>query len=316
MKAARYDSYGPPDVLYETTVPIPTLKKGHVLVRVHAASVNGIDLIVRSGTLRLLTGRKFPRGTGDDFVGEIAELNDSSSEFRVGDRVWGVMPPNELESMAEFVSVPPEQLALTPKNLDSVQAAALPVVGATAIIALCDIARLKHGERLLIRGAGGGVGSVAVQLGRAIGADITALASTSSLDFVRQLGANQAFDYATTRAEDLGTFEVVLDAVGSHTSDYRALLTRRGRMITICPDPAHPLFSYLYIFLSTIYGARRVRFFSAKPKTKEMASLTSYVESGAIRPIVDTVYPLSGIAAAHRALEQGGRQGRQIIRFT
>ncbi len=315
MRAARYDRYGAPEVLHESVIPVPTPKPGEVLVRVHAASVNGIDLIVRSGTLRLFTGRKFPRGTGDDFVGVITALTGRSAGFNVGDRVWGVMPHNELGSMAEFLSIPPEQLALSPKNLDPAQAAALPVVGATAIIALCEIAKLKRGERLLIRGAGGGVGSAAVQLGRELGADVTALANSSSLDFVRQLGANRAFDYVTAQPKDLGFFEVILDTVGSRTSVYRGLLTPGGRMIAICPDPKRPLSSFLYIFLSTIFGTRRVRFFSAKPKRKEMAQLTSYVENGAIRPIVDTVYPLSDIAAAHRALEQGGRRGRQVIRL-
>lgn len=315
MKVAQYDRYGAPEVLYEGTLPIPTPKSGEVLVRVHAASVNGIDTVVRSGALQLFTGRKFPRGTGDDFVGEIAALAEGSAGFAVGDRVWGVMPPNKLGSMAEFLSIPPEQLALSPSCLDPVQAAALPVVGATAIIALCEIAKLKRGESLLIRGASGGVGSVAVQLGREFGADVTALASSASLDFVRQLGANRAFDYVTTQPGDLGPFDVILDTVGSHTSTYRRLLAPKGRMITICPDPKRPLFSFLYIFLSAVFGTRRVRFFSAKPKTKVMTDLTSYVESGAIRPIVDKVYPLSDIAAAHRAFEQGGRQGKQVVRL-
>jgi NADPH:quinone reductase-like Zn-dependent oxidoreductase len=316
MKAARYDKYGSPEVLYEGTVPVPAPKPGEVLVGVHAASVNGIDVIVRAGNLRLFTGRKFPRGTGDDFVGEVAVLTEGITGFHVGDRVWGVMPQNQLESVAEFLSIPAEQLALSPRNLDSVQAAALPVVGATTIIALCEIAQLKPGERLLIRGASGGVGSAAVQLGRKLGADVTALASLSSLDFVRQLGANRAFDYATTQPAELGSFDVILDAVGSNIAAYRRLLAPRGRMIAISPDPKRPLAFFIYLAVSMIYGTRRVRFFSAKPKSKEMAALTSYVESGAIRPIVDTVYPLSEIAAAHHALEKGGRRGKQIIRLS
>ena len=315
MRAARYDRYGAPEVLYQATIPMPMPKPGQVLVRVHAASVNGIDLIVRSGALRFFTGRKFPRGTGDDFVGEVAAVDEGSGNFHVGDRVWGVMPPNELGSVAEFLSLPREQLALSPSNLDPVQAAALPVVGATAIIALCDIAKLRRGERLLVRGGSGGVGSVAVQLGRELGANVTALANSASLDFVRQLGAHRAFDYKTIQPEDLGSFDVILDTVGSHTSAFRRLLAPEGRMIAICPDPKRPLLSFLYIFFSAIFGTRRVRFFSAKPKRKEMTRLTSYVERGAIQPIVDTVYPLAEIAAAHRALEQGGRRGRQVIRL-
>ena len=217
--------------------------------------------------------------------------------------------------MAEFISIPAEQLALSPKSLDPVQAAALPVVGATAIVALCDVAKLEPGEKLLIRGASGGVGSIAVQLGRELGAEVTALANSSSLYFVQELGADRAFDYAITQPADLGTFDVILDTVGSRTCTYRRLLAPKGRMIVLCPDPKRPLLAFCYIFLSAIFGVRRVRFFSAKPKTKQMTQLTSYVENGAIRPIVDTVYPLAEIAAAHRALEQGGRRGRQVVRL-
>ena len=315
MQAVRYDRYGAPEVLYVDTIPIPVAKPEEVLVRVHAASVNGIDLTVRSGALRLFTGRKFPRGTGDDFVGEIVASGASSTAFKAGDRVWGVMPHNELGSMAEFISISPEYLALSPSNLGPVQAAALPVVGATAIIALCEIAKLKRGEKLLIRGAGGGVGSAAVQLGRELGADVTALTSAASLEFVRQFGAHRAFDYLTTPPADLGFFDVILDTVGSHASVYRGLLTSKGRMVAICPDPKRPLFSFMYIFCSAVFGTRRVRFFSAKPKTQVMADLTSYVESGAIRPVVDKVYPLSEIVAAHRASAQGGRRGKQVVQL-
>ncbi len=316
MTAACYDKYGGPEVFYEGTISVPTPKPGEVLVRVHAASVNGIDLIVRAGTLRLFTGRTFPRGTGLDFAGEVDALGSKTSQFKAGDHVWGVMPQGKLGSIAEYVSVSADQLAHSPKGLDYTQAAALPDVGATALIALCDIAKLKAGEKLLVRGASGGVGSVAVQFGREIGANVTALAGSSSLDFVRELGADRAFDYATTRPADLGSFDVIFDTVGSDGSAYRRLLAPRGRMVVICPDPKHPVASFLYILASVIFGTRRVRFFSANPQTKVLADLALYVERGAIRPIVDTIYPLSGIADAHRAFAKGGRRGKQIIRLS
>lgn len=314
MKAALYDRYGGPDVLYEGAAPVPTPKPGEVLVRVHAASVNGIDLIVRAGTLKLLTGRTFPRRTGLDFAGEVAGLGARTSLFKVGDRVWGALPNGQTGSAAEYVCVLPEQLSLSPSGLDDVEAAALPVVGSTVITALRDIGRLKAGERLLIRGASGGVGSVAVQLGRSTGAHVTALASASNLEFVRGLGADRVFDYATTRPGELGTFDVILDTVGSELRPYRALLAPNGRMASIVPDPKHPIASMLYTMLSRIHGGRRVRFFSDKPNTQLLAALAAYVESGAIRPIVDKVYPLSAIADAHAAMQSGGRRGKQIVR--
>ncbi len=188
-------------------------------------------------------------------------------------------------------------------------------MGATAITALRDIGQLKTDERLLVRGGSGGVGSIAVQLGRSIGARVTALAGASSLDFVRELGADTVFDYATTRAAELGTFDVILDTVGSELRAYRALLAPRGRMASIVPDPKHPLGSMLYTMVSRIYGGRRVRFFSDKPQTKLLTDLATYVESGAIRPIVDKVYPMSAIADAHRTMQSGGRRGKQIVRI-
>lgn len=313
MRAALYDRYGAPEVLYEGKLPVPIPNPGEVLVRVHACSVNGIDTIVRSGALRLITGRKFPRKTGDDFVGEIASVVPDTPKFHVGDRVWGFMPHAALGSVAEFVSVPCDCIAYTPQALDLVQAAALPVVGATALIALQEIAKLKAGERLLVRGASGGVGLVAVQLGRELQADVTGLANSRNLDFVRELGADKVFDYSTTQAHELGSFDVILDTVGSELSSYRRLLAPKGRMVTIAIDPKRPVSALLYIFGSAVFGTRRVRFFSAQPKSKVLAELTNYVEKGAIRPIIDTVYAFAEITAAHRAFEKGGRRGKQIV---
>jgi NADPH:quinone reductase-like Zn-dependent oxidoreductase len=313
MRAARYDRYGPPEVLYEGTLPKPVARPGEVLVRVHAASVNGGELLGRAGKFRLITGRGFPKGTGIDFAGEVAALDSPTPGLSVGDRVWGLLP-RRFGSVAEFVAVRPRQLALAPAGLDPVQAVALLAGGTTSITALRDKARLKAGERLLVRGASGGVGSVAVQLGRAYGAHVTALAGARNLDFVRDLGADEVFDYATTRPVDLGPFDVVLDtAIGTELSAYRRLLAPGGRMVSITFDSEHMLSSLAYVLASTVFGPRRVRFFSGNPTHRLLADLARLAESGALRPVVDTVHPLSGIAEAHRALEAGGVRGKHVI---
>ncbi len=314
MKAAIYDRYGGPEVLCETEVDAPTCMPAEVLVKVHAASVNGYDVIVRSGALRMFTSRKFPKHTGLDFAGEVVTGASNAPQFKQGDRVWGTLPMHQLGAIAEFVCVDPGQLAHSPSHLEFVDAAALPVVGVTAIVAIRDVGRLQRGQRLLVRGASGGVGSVAVQLGRALGARVTGLAGAANLHFVRELGADEARDYATTAPADLGTFDVILDTVGSNTRAWRRLLGPTGRMTAIVPDPKHPMASMMYFALSRIHGGRRVRFFSAKPDTRLLTELAGYVNSGAIRPIVDTVFPLSRIADAHRAMEAGGRRGKQIVR--
>ncbi|XVS61266.1 NAD(P)-dependent alcohol dehydrogenase [Actinosynnema sp. CA-299493] len=306
MRAALFDRYGPPEVLYEGTVPDPEVTPGHVLVRVHAASVNGGERIGRSGSLKVLLGSKFPKRVGIDFAGEVV----SGPGFAPGAHVWGGLPRGRFGSAAEYVVVRPRQLAPSPAGLDLVQAAALPGVGTTAITALRDKAGLRRGERLLVRGASGGVGSIAVQVGKAYGAHVTALAGERAFDFVRGLGADEVVDYRTDPA-DLGRFDVVLDTYGSTPRAYRRLLGPGGRMVGIAVRSAADIG---YLFASAVFGPRRIRFFSGNPKSELFADLTALVESGAVRPVVDTVHPLADTAAAHRALEAGGVRGKHVIR--
>ena len=208
-----------------------------------------------------------------------------------------------------------EHLAHSPAELDPVEAAALPVVGSTAITALRDMGRLQPGQRLLVRGASGGVGSIAIQLGRALGAHVTGLASAANLGFVRERGADVALDYAVTAPASLEPFDVILDTVGSRPAAWRRRLARNGRMMATVPDLNHPLLSMAYFAWSRVHGERRVRFFSDKPDTRLLTDLADYVREGAIKPIVDKVHSLSNIADAHRALEEGGRRGKQVIRL-
>lgn len=316
MRAALFDRYGPPEVLYVGTVRKPVPGPGEVLVRVHAASVNGGELHGRAGKLRPVTGllqRGFPKRMGLDFTGEVVALGPDPAEPgpRVGDRVWGGLD-RTFGSVAEYLAVRPRHLSLVPASLDLVEASALPV-GTTAITALRDKAKLQPGERLLVRGGSGGV--VAVQLGRALGAHVTALAGARNLDLVRDLGAHEAYDYATTRPADLPRFDVVMDTVGTEHPAYRRLLTPSGRMVAIAFDINRVAASLSYVAASTVYGRRRVRFFSGRPTHRLLADLTRYVETGAIRPVVDTVFPLEEIAKAHRALEAGGVGGKIIVRI-
>ncbi|WP_204039542.1 NAD(P)-dependent alcohol dehydrogenase [Acrocarpospora phusangensis] len=314
MRAALYDRYGPPDVLYEGKVPVPQIKPDEVLVRVHAASVNGGELAGRAGKLRLVTGRRFPQRTGIDFTGEIAEVGPSVAGLREGERVWGILG-RKFGSVAEYVAVRPRQTAPAPADLTMVEAVSLLAGGTTSITALRDKAHLKAGERLLVRGASGGVGSVAVQIGKLFGAHVTALAGPKNLDFVRDLGADEVLDYHTTHPSGLGAFDVIMDTVGTHHPAYRRLLAPGGRMVAIAFDLENLLTSLSYILGSAVHGSQRVRFFSGNPGHELFAELTRYAENGDIRPVVDTVHPLAGIAAAHRALEAGGVRGKHVIQL-
>ncbi|MEU8627951.1 NAD(P)-dependent alcohol dehydrogenase [Streptomyces sp. NPDC048669] len=314
MRAVLYDRYGPPEVLYVGQVPVPDIKPDEVLVRVHAVGVNGGELYGRAGKVRLVTGRRFPKRTGIDFAGEVAALGPSAAGVRVGERVWGVLP-RRLGSAAEYVAVPPRNISPAPENLTPEQAVSLLAGGTTSLTALTVKSGLRPGERLLVRGGSGGVGSVAVQIGKVLGAHVTALAGAKNLDFVRGLGADEAFDYRTTGPAELGAFDVVLDTVGTEQRAYRRLLAPGGRMVAVAFDIEHLLPSLSYLLASAVHGSRRVRFFSGNPHTELLARVARYAEDGAIRPVVDTVHPLADVAVAHRALEDGGVRGKHVIRI-
>ena len=315
MRAAQYNNYGSPDVFYEGYIAKPLVKPGEVLIRVHGTSVNSMDTMFRAGKLKILTGQEFPKGTGADFAGEVAGIGSDVTSFQLGDKVWGILPMNLRSSIggaAEYVTTTPEQLSLSPTTINLLHAAALPGVGATAIIALRRKTELKKGERLLVRGASGGVGSIAVQIGSMLGAHVTALASAKHLTFLQEIGADVVFDYSKTSPSELGEFDVIMDTVGTDLMYYRCLLTTKGRMVTI----GFPSFaSFSYIVASAVFGSRRVRAFSANPKTDLLKELAGYVDSGDVKPIIDSIYPLSDIAGAHRSLEAGGGRGKRIIQI-
>ncbi|WP_405775406.1 NAD(P)-dependent alcohol dehydrogenase [Streptomyces sp. NBC_00859] len=312
MRAALFDRYGPPEVLYVGSVPIPTIKPDQVLVRVHAASVNGGELAGRAGKLRLITGRTFPQGTGVDFAGEVAAVGASVTGVRVGDRVWGIQRL-KVASMAEYVAISPRKISPAPRNLTPAEAISLLAGGTTSLTALRDHAAIKPGERLLVRGASGGVGSVAVQIGKLLGAHVVALAGARNLDFVRGLGADEVLDYRTTPLSQLPSFDVVLDAAGTQQSHLRHLLAPGGRMVAITTDLNRPLASLTTILTSAVHGRGRIRIFSGNPDTQLLTELTQYAENGDVVPVIDTVHTLDGIAAAHRALEAGGVRGKHVI---
>lgn len=314
MKAAQFGRFGGPDVLTVNEVGRPAPGEGGVLVQVAASSVNGHDVLVRSGRLKMLSGRKFPLGTGLDFAGIVAEAGPGVNGFRAGDRVWGTVHPRQRHvtaAAAEYVSVPADRIAPAPAGITSAEAASLVVAGTTALIALRDSTHLEGGERVLVRGAAGGVGTAAVQLAHAIGGHVTALARDRHAQALRDLGADQVLGYDAT-PEQTGTFDVIIDTPGSDLECYRRRLTRNGRMVTVGLSAS----TLAAIGLSAVHGSRRIRAFSANPDTALLNDLAGYVASGALRPVVSSVFPLAGIAAAHQAFSQGGTLGKHVITVT
>jgi NADPH:quinone reductase-like Zn-dependent oxidoreductase len=317
MRAAQYDSYGPPEVLRVRSVPVPALRPGHVLVRVAASSINGADILVRSGKLKLVSGRTFPRGTGFDFAGQVNGTPGDVTGLSAGDEVWGfadgARKPGPSGAAAEYVLAPAASTALRPATVSAVEAVALSGVGASAVKLLRDGLRLQPGERVLVRGANGGVGTAAVQIARALGGRVTALADGPHLDRLRDLGAEQAFDYHTTDPRELGRFDVILDPVSRNMRPYRRLLAPGGRMAAMAIGSPGDV---AYLLASAVHGRRRVRFIQAPPTTQLLTDRAGYVDAKSVVPVIDSVYPLEEIAAAHRSLEESGGFGKRVIQIT
>jgi NADPH:quinone reductase-like Zn-dependent oxidoreductase len=312
MKAAQIMSFGTPDVLRVTETDTPTPGAGEVLVAVEASSVNGHDTIVRAGGLKVVSGRKFPIGAGLDFAGVVVTTGTGVAGFRAGDRVWGTVHPRQRHTTAaaaEYVVVAADRIGLAPAGVSAIEAASLVVAGSTALLALRESAGLRDGERVLVRGAAGGVGTAAVQLAHAMGGHVTALARGRHATALRDLGADEVLDYGTTTSEQIGPFDVILDTVGSELNCYRGRLAKGGRMVTVgLSAPA-----LAAIAASTIHGSRRIRTFSANPGSAVLDDTAGHITSGALRPIVHSVYPLTDVAAAHQAFERGGVVGKHVL---
>lgn len=317
MRAVVYDRYGAPEVLRVADVPKPEMEPGYVMVSVKAVSVNGGETFTRAGKFRLLTGGRFPKGIGADFAGVVTEVGVGVGDVAVGDHVWGVMPRDQYArgkrgSLAEYVCVPRRQIAHSPSGLDFGQAAAL-IVSATSLLALREHAHLQRGERLLVRGATGGVGIPGVEIGKSMGAYVVGLASKSNLDFARELGTDEAFDYRATVPEELGRFDVILDTVGNELPRYRRLLSPGGRMVAVAINPDALKSTAAAVLASFVHGSRRIRFFSAAPRTELLTDLAGLVDKRALKPHVDTTYSMEEIVEAHKAIESGGGRGKRII---
>ena len=313
MQAAQLRRFGGPEVLEVVTVRRPVAGPGEVLVRVEAAGVNLHDALLRDGTLKMMTGRKFPMGLGLDFAGEIVSAGSPVDDLFVGQRVWGMVSPRSAHvtgSAAQYVAVPADRVAPFPERLSMIEAASLVTPGETAVRAVRDVARTQPSQRLLVRGAAGGVGMVVVQLAAALGAQVTALASARDAEFVARCGADDVRDYRSVRAEDLGPFDVVIDTAGRNLLAFRRRLNRHGRMVTINFGSAQAMAS---IAVSTVFGEGRIRTFSGYPDRQLLNDVSEYVEQGAIHPFVDSTFPLQDIAEAHRALARPRNPGKLVL---
>lgn len=312
MRAVQFEAYGGPEVLQLRSVPRPQPKEGQVLVRVQASTVNGHDLFERSGAFRIVTGRRFPIGTGIDFAGVVTGRG-ARVRLDLGAPVWGslrAMTPHTIGTVAEYVAVDADRVAPMPEKLSPAQAASLVVPGPTAVRALRRSARLKARERILVRGAAGGVGLALTQLAVATGAMVTTLSAERDFERLRSYGVEHVLDYRTCSAAQIGPFDVIVDTVGRQLLDYRRRLAPRGRMVAV--GAATPR-EFAAVLTSVAFGPRRMRAFSDDARTHDLNTVAALIDTGVLSPVVGPRFSLEDVADAHRSLAAGGETGKRVV---
>jgi NADPH:quinone reductase-like Zn-dependent oxidoreductase len=309
MKAAIYRRYGPPEVLQIEELPVPTPSDDEVLVNVYASSVNPYDYHFRSGILplRLMSGgwMRPKRSTlGLDVAGTVEHVGKNVQRFKAGDKVYGFSGA----AYAEYAAMPERLIAAMPGNLSFRQAAALPLAALTALQALRDHAQIKNGHKVLIYGASGGIGTVAVQLAKYFGGEVTAACSTQNLPWVAALGADKMLDYTNTDFRRSGTrYDVIFKVMGTPTFfNSRRSLAKDGRWVA---EDASVALS----FVTMLFGGKRAKVHMTKPHSSDLDFIRTLVEAGKITPVIDSCFPLDQVAVAHRHAERRRGKGRIVV---
>ena len=315
MRAAQIERFGDWRAVGVADVAVPVPRAGEVLVRVAASSVNPVDVAHREGRLRLLSGGHMPRGLGIDAVGTVHGVGASVRGFEPGQRVWGIRAGASgmraaTGLTAEFAVVDARRLALAPASLDDAEAASFLIGGYTALRALTDVAGVRAGDRVLVRGGTGGVGSAAVQVAAALGARVAVLASAAGEGVARQLGATEFFDYRTATPASVGAVDVLIDTVGTDLLVWRKTLSPGGRMVGVAFDSVAGL---VPIGASAVFGPRRIRTFAGEPPAGALAKLTRFVDEHGTRGVVHGTYPLARLGEAHREFSAGGVRGKIVV---
>jgi len=321
MKAIVCTKYGPPDVLQIQEVAKPTPKADELLVKVHAASVNAYDWHLLTADIFLVRlmggGLRRPKKAipGVDIAGRIEAAGSNIKQFRPGDEVFGDISACDSGGFAEYVSVPEHALALKPAALSFEEAAAVPMAAITALQGLRDVGRIQAGQKVLINGASGGVGTFAVQIAKAFGAEVTAVCSTRNLELARKLGADRVIDYTQedfTRAGQ--TYDLIFAANGYHPlSAYKRALTPQGIYVMAGGKPGQIFQAMLLGSWMSEKGGKQLGGFTARASQKDLVMLKELLEAGKVVPVIDKRYSLSEAAEALRYLGAGHARGKVVI---
>lgn len=309
MKAVQYSRYGGPEVLEVVEVSNPVVGKGQVLVEVHAASINPFDFKVRVGYLKDSMPLKFPVTICGDLAGVVVEVGDGVGDFKVGDKLYGqaAVYGGGSGSFAQFVTAAVGKVAIKPKNIDFVEAASLPLVGISAIQALLEHIKLQKEQKILVHGGAGGIGSIAIQIARAVGAYVATTVGTDDVDFAKSLGADLVIDYHKEDfSEKIHDFDAVFDTVGGETTDKSfEVLKKGGILVSMAGKPSEDLAKqYSVVAIGQM----------TEGTTEKLDKLREFVEKGEVKPVVDRVFTLDDAREAFVFQEQNHPRGKVVVK--
>jgi alcohol dehydrogenase len=331
MKAFILDRYGSNDGVRAGEMPDPELRDDDVLVQIHAASVNPVDLKIRDGKLKLILPYRLPFILGNDLAGIVVRVGPRVRRFKAGDEVYARPDKDRIGAFAEFISIREDAVANKPKELTMEEAASIPLVGLTAWQALIERAKLKTGQKALIHAGSGGVGTIAVQLAKHLGATVATTTSTANIDWVKRLGADIVIDYKKDAFETvLQDYDVVLDTLGGEALEKSLrVLKPGGKLISISgpPDPdfAQDIGASWGLRLAMRLLSHRIRanakrhnvdysFLFMRANGDQLREIGSLIDARVIHPVVDRIFPFGSTKEALAYVEKGRAKGKVIVK--
>jgi NADPH:quinone reductase-like Zn-dependent oxidoreductase len=312
MKAAVLDEFGSVDVMQVRDIPMPAIGAGQVLVEVYATNINPIDWKMREGTMAMRYGDDFPMILGWDCSGVVAEVGEDVTGFKVGDEVFARSDVSTGRCYAEFAELNTRTVVAKPPKLSHEEAASIPLVGLTAINGLRSCANLQPGQRVLVIGASGGVGTLAVQIAKNIGAHVTGVCSEKNMDLVASLGADAVIDYNKEDALQTGElYDIVYDTVGARTyDDAKQAIKAAGTYLTLVPVPNIDFF----IPGQTQWEPGKGYFVAWTPTAADLQILADWINEGKLRPVIDSIFSLDDIKAAHLKSQTEHAVGKIVVK--
>jgi NADPH:quinone reductase-like Zn-dependent oxidoreductase len=332
MKALILKRYGGPDQIEYATIPRPTLKPDEILVQVHAAALNPIDNMIPKGTFKPIIRLQMPATLGSDLAGVVVEVGSRVTRFKPGDAVFASVFEVGTGALAEFAVVPENVAALKPANLGFVQAASIPMVGLTSWQALNERMHLKPGQRVFIPAGSGGIGTFAIQLAKHLGAVVATTTSTSNVDLVRGLGADEVIDYKKQEFEDvLSDYDAVLGTIRGETLEKSLRIVKPGGIVVSLVGPPDAAFArargmnFFMVFVFGMLSRKMIRhahkrgieysFLFGHPDGGQLAEIGKLLSEGNIRPVIDRTFPFDQAKEALAYLEKGRAKGKVVVQM-